>query len=62
MADFREGQNYWINPTWKVQRNEGGIVCDFPSELQGDSELVYNVCHAKNDEEVKHIIKEYKMS
>lgn len=50
--NFRENQNYWINPNNKVQRISGGIVCDVLPEKKYDSNFVYDVCHAKTDDEV----------
>ena len=58
MSSFREDQNYWINPAWKVQKDGGKVVCDFPQKLQYDTKLIYDVCHAKNNEEVKQILRE----
>lgn len=50
--NFRTGQNYWINPSYNIQRINGGIVCKCPKHMIFDSKFVYNVCHAKSDEDV----------
>ena len=62
--NFRDGQNYWITPSFKVQAIAGGldnmgtnIVCKFPEYLQNDVNLVYNVCHAVDDDRVNFLIK-----
>ena len=57
MSDFRDGQNYWITPNYNVQAVAGGIVCKFPKYLQNDANLVYNVCHAVDDDRVNFLIK-----